>query len=52
MKSQQTKSEVYPHSDKAAIRKRAFAKIREAYRKQPDTESPPDAWSNCDDFED
>jgi len=35
---------------KEAIRKREFAKIRETYREQPDTETAPDTWPNCEDF--
>jgi hypothetical protein len=34
-----------------AIRKREYADIREAYRKQPDAASDCDSWSNCEKFE-
>jgi predicted transcriptional regulator len=36
---------------KEAIRRRACADMREAYRKQPDTAAEPDSWSNCEKFE-
>jgi predicted transcriptional regulator len=36
---------------KEAIRRREFAQIREAYRKQPDSATAPDSWSNCEEFE-
>jgi hypothetical protein len=34
---------------RAEIRKREFARMREAYRKHPDSEAPDD-WSNCEEF--
>ncbi|MGD0773248.1 MAG: hypothetical protein ABSC05_10550 [Candidatus Solibacter sp.] len=36
---------------KEAIRKREYTDIREAYRKQPDSGSESDCWSNCEKFE-
>jgi predicted transcriptional regulator len=36
---------------KAAIRKQEYAKMREAYRKQPDSVAEADDWSNCEKFE-
>ena len=36
---------------KEAIRKREYADIREAYRKQPDSGSESDSWANCEKFE-
>ena len=36
---------------KEAIRKREYAAMREAYRKQPDSASESDSWSNCEKFE-
>ena len=36
---------------KEAIRKREYARIRDAYRKQPDSATEADDWSNCEDFE-
>ena len=36
---------------KEAIRKRVSADMREAYRKQPDSASESDSWSNCEKFE-
>jgi predicted transcriptional regulator len=36
---------------KEAIRKREYADMREAYRKQPDSASEADSWSNCEKFE-
>jgi predicted transcriptional regulator len=36
---------------KEAIRKRAYAEMREAYRKQPDSAAESDSWSNCEKFE-
>ena len=36
---------------KEAIRKREYAGMREAYRKQPDSPSEADSWSNCEKFE-
>jgi hypothetical protein len=35
---------------KEAIRKRASADIREAYRKQPDSPAESDSWSNCEKY--
>ena len=36
---------------KEALRKREYADMREAYRKQPDAASEADSWSNCERFE-
>jgi predicted transcriptional regulator len=36
---------------KEAIRKREYADMREAYRKQPDSAAESDDWSNCEKFE-
>jgi hypothetical protein len=36
---------------KDAIRKQAYERIREAYRKQPDSVSDSDDWSDCEKFE-
>jgi hypothetical protein len=36
---------------KEALRKREYADMREAYRKQPDSASESDSWSNCERFE-
>jgi len=33
-----------------AIRKREYADMREAYRKQPDAASESDSWSNCEKY--
>jgi metal-responsive CopG/Arc/MetJ family transcriptional regulator len=33
-----------------AIRKREYADMREAYRKQPDSASDSDSWSNCEKY--
>ena len=32
------------------IRKREYADMREAYRKQPDSASESDSWSNCEKY--
>jgi predicted transcriptional regulator len=36
---------------KDAIRRHEYARIREAYRKQPDSHADWDAWSSCEKFE-
>ena len=36
---------------KEAIRKQEYERIREAYRKQPDSAAGGDDWSNCEKFE-
>jgi hypothetical protein len=36
---------------KEAIRKRQYADMREAYRKQPDSASEADSWADCEKFE-
>jgi predicted transcriptional regulator len=36
---------------KEAIRREEYARIRAAYRKQPDSSGEADAWSNCEKFE-
>ena len=36
---------------KEAIRKREYARMREAYRKKPDSAADADDWSNCEKFE-
>ena len=36
---------------KAAIRRQEYARIREAYRKQPDSAADSDDWSSCEEFE-
>jgi hypothetical protein len=36
---------------KEPIRRREYADMREAYRKQPDSASEADSWSNCEKFE-
>jgi predicted transcriptional regulator len=36
---------------KEAIRKQEYERIREAYRKQPDSAADSDDWSNCEKFE-
>jgi hypothetical protein len=36
---------------KSTLRKREYADMREAYRKQPDSASESDSWSNCEKFE-
>ncbi len=36
---------------KEAIRKQEYERIREAYRKQPDSSVGSDDWSNCEKFE-
>ena len=36
---------------RSALRKREYADMREAYRKQPDAASEADSWSNCERFE-
>jgi len=36
---------------KAAIRKQEFAKMREAYRKQPDSAAEADDWASAEEFE-
>jgi predicted transcriptional regulator len=36
---------------KEAIRKQEYARIREAYLKQPDSGAEADNWSNCEEFE-
>jgi hypothetical protein len=33
------------------IRKREYADMREAYRKQPDADAESHSWSNCEKFE-
>jgi hypothetical protein len=35
---------------KEAIRKREYADVREAYRKQPDSASESESWSNCETY--
>ena len=35
---------------KEAIRQREYADMREAYRKQPDSASESDSWSNCEKY--
>lgn len=34
-----------------AIRKQEYAKMRDAYRKQPDSVSEADDWTNCEEFQ-
>jgi hypothetical protein len=36
---------------KEAIRKQEYARIREAYRKRPDSAAGGDDWSNCEKFQ-
>ena len=36
---------------KDAIRRQEYARIREAYRKQPDLAAESDDWSSCEEFE-
>jgi len=36
---------------KDAIRRQEYARIREAYRKQPDSAADTDDWSRCEAFE-
>ena len=36
---------------KEAIRKCEFERMREAYRKQPDSAADADDWSNCEEFQ-
>ena len=36
---------------KEAIRRQEYARIREAYRKQPDSAADSDDWSSCEKFE-
>jgi len=36
---------------KEAIRKQEYARIREAYRKRPDSATDGDDWSTCEKFE-
>jgi predicted transcriptional regulator len=36
---------------KEAIRRQEYARIREAYRKQPDSAADGDDWSSCQEFE-
>ena len=36
---------------KEAIRRQEYARIREAYRKHPDSAADSDDWSNCEKFE-
>ena len=36
---------------KDAIRREEYARIREAYRKQPDSAADSDDWSSCEEFE-
>jgi predicted transcriptional regulator len=35
---------------KEAIRRQEYARVREAYRKQPDSASEADDWSGCEEF--
>lgn len=35
---------------KEALRKRAFAHMRQAYLKHPDSATDGDDWSNCEEF--
>jgi len=36
---------------KSAIRRQEFARMREAYGKQPDSAEEADNWANCEKFE-
>ena len=36
---------------KAAIRKREYAQMREAYRRHPDSPSEADNWAGCEKFD-
>jgi predicted transcriptional regulator len=45
------RSEFIRQAVKDAILKHEFARMREAYRKQPDSGSDADDWSNCEEFE-
>jgi len=36
---------------KEAIRRHEYARIRESYRKQPDSAADCDDWSNCEEFQ-
>jgi hypothetical protein len=35
---------------KEAVREREYADMREAYRKQPDSASESDSWSDCEKY--
>ena len=45
------RSEFIRQAVKEAILRHEFARMREAYQKQPDSASDRDDWSNCEEFE-
>jgi predicted transcriptional regulator len=45
------RSEFIRQAVKDAILKHEFARMREAYRKLPDSAAEADDWSNCEEFE-
>ncbi|MBZ5622670.1 MAG: ribbon-helix-helix domain-containing protein [Acidobacteriia bacterium] len=45
------RSEFIRQAVKDAILKHELARMREAYRKQPDSASEADDWSNCEEFD-
>lgn len=49
--AQRKRAEFIRAAVKAAIRQREYARMREAYRKQPDSASEADDWSNSEAFE-
>jgi hypothetical protein len=46
-----TKKKVVPEFPSEDSERRFWADMREAYRRQPDSGSESDSWSNCEKFE-
>jgi predicted transcriptional regulator len=44
------RSEFIRRAMKDAIRRHEYARMREAYRKHPDSAAEADDWSNCEEF--
>ncbi len=47
---QRKRAEFIRQAVKAAIREREYERMREAYLRQPDSESEADDWSSCEEF--
>ena len=50
-KAKRHRTEFIRQAIKAAIRRQEYARIREAYRKQPDSAAESANWSSCEEFE-
>ena len=47
---QRKRAEFIRQAVRAAIRQHEYASMREAYKRQPDSASEADDWSNCEEF--